>query len=184
MTITFPCTQCGQTYQVDERLAGKTIKCRQCEAAVVIPSPSTSAAPDAAGPDLYGLEDEVPAPPLPRKGAVHDPRAVFLPPGRRSESLVETLIPSKNSPALVAYYLGLFGAASSCVPLLGLIMPSVALVMGIKGLKLAKERPEVRGAGHAWVGVICGAMGLLLGLTIVGLFLVALIMRASGRAGR
>jgi hypothetical protein len=53
------------------------------------------------------------------------------------------LIPYKNPPALVAYYLGLFGL----IPALGFILALAAVPLGIYGLKQRKQRPIIRGGG-------------------------------------
>lgn len=76
------------------------------------------------------------------------------------------LIPDKNPSALTAYYLGIF----SIIPCVGLPMGIAALVLGIRGLDLVKERPEVRGRTHALVGIITG--GLFGLINLVGLVLV------------
>ncbi len=62
------------------------------------------------------------------------------------------LIPTRNQNALWAYYIGLF----SLVPVAGLIMAPAAVVLGVKGLRLAKSSPTAKGATHAWVGIVCG----------------------------
>jgi hypothetical protein len=71
-----------------------------------------------------------------------------------SPSIVETFIPDKNQPALLSYYLGLF----SLFPCLGFFLGVVAVYFGIKGLRLVRQHPEVRGGAHAWVGLICGGL--------------------------
>ena len=73
------------------------------------------------------------------------------------------MIPTGNPPALWAYYLGLL----SLLPCLAIPIGITAFVMGLKGLKMVKERPEVRGRTHALVGVILGGLCAL--LNIVGL---------------
>jgi hypothetical protein len=45
MTINFPCDECGQRYTVDETLAGKRIKCKQCENVIRIPDQAASGRP-------------------------------------------------------------------------------------------------------------------------------------------
>src|SRR5262245_18753652 len=45
MIITFPCTGCGQKYQVSQELAGKKMKCRKCGALQTIPVPHATTAP-------------------------------------------------------------------------------------------------------------------------------------------
>ena len=67
------------------------------------------------------------------------------------------LIPYKNVPALVGYYLGVF----SLIPCLGLLLAVPALVLGIIGLVKAAKMPTARGKVHAWVAIILGAVSLL-----------------------
>ncbi len=73
------------------------------------------------------------------------------------------LIPYKNVPALVAYYLGIF----SLIPCLGLILGLPALILGIIGLKRAARQPEARGKVHAWVGIILGGLCAVANLAIL-----------------
>ncbi len=81
-----------------------------------------------------------------------------------SKDAVSGLIPYKNPPALIAYYLGLFSLLP-CFPI-GL----VALVLGIIGFRKVRANPEVRGTVHAWIGILLGGFfGLLwTALTILG----------------
>jgi hypothetical protein len=47
-------------------------------------------------------------------------------------------------------------------PLLGFPLGVAALILGLRGLRRAKEHPEARGKAHAWVGIIAGGFfGLL-----------------------
>ncbi|MDY7010171.1 MAG: hypothetical protein SVV80_05390 [Planctomycetota bacterium] len=64
------------------------------------------------------------------------------------------LIPYKNVPALVTYYLGIL----SLIPGVGLILGLAAFVLGIAGLVKADKHPEVKGQVHAWVGIIIGGL--------------------------
>ena len=75
------------------------------------------------------------------------------------------VIPYKNLPALIAYYCGVFSIIP-CFPI-----GVVAVVLGIMGLRKAKQQPQVRGQVHAWIGIIAGGLfGLLWGaLTILGI---------------
>lgn len=57
------------------------------------------------------------------------------------------MIPTGNPPALWAYHLGLL----SLLPCLAIPIGITAFVQGLKGLKMVKERPEVRGRTHALV---------------------------------
>ena len=64
------------------------------------------------------------------------------------------VIPYKNVPALLAYYLGLF----SLFPCLGLFLAIPALILGIMGLRKRKQNPAVKGSIHAWIGIVMGGI--------------------------
>jgi hypothetical protein len=68
------------------------------------------------------------------------------------------VIPYKNAPALLAYYLAVF----SLIPILGLVLGAPAVVLGILGLKKRRQQPAVRGAAHAWIGIILGGITTVL----------------------
>ena len=72
------------------------------------------------------------------------------------------LIPTKNPSALTAYYLGIF----SIIPCLAIPIGIAAVVLGVRGLKLVKQYPEVRGRTHALVGIIAG--GFFAPINILG----------------
>lgn len=79
------------------------------------------------------------------------------------------VIPYKNAPALIAYYLGLF----SLLPCFGLFLAIPAFILGIMGLRKRKHNPAVKGSVHAWIGIIMGGiMTLVWGaawiVTIIG----------------
>ena len=83
-------------------------------------------------------------------------------------NVVEFFIPYRNGPALVAYYLAVFSVL--CGALLGI----PAVILGIFGLKRARAHPEARGAVHAWVGILLGALTTIVTLAVVALLLGAL----------
>lgn len=80
------------------------------------------------------------------------------------DDFVGRMIPTGNKEALVSYYCA-FGAF---LPFVGPLLAIVAIVMGIKGVRLERRHPEVRGGCHAWFGIVAGFfLGLLgLGMTI------------------
>jgi hypothetical protein len=80
-----------------------------------------------------------------------------------AEGGVSTVIPYKNVPALIAYYVGVF--CIICPPLL--CFP--AIILGVIGLRRVKENPEVKGTAHAWIGILSGSFFLLLSI-VVGVF--------------
>jgi len=66
------------------------------------------------------------------------------------------LIPYKNPHALVGYYLGIFGL----MPFIGILLAIPAFILGIIGLKKRKLHPVIKGAVHAWIGIIFGAISI------------------------
>lgn len=66
------------------------------------------------------------------------------------------LIPYKNPKALTAYYLGIFGL----FPLIGFLLAIPAVILGILGLQARKQNPLIKGAVHAWVGIILGTISI------------------------
>jgi hypothetical protein len=65
---------------------------------------------------------------------------------------MDRLIPARNPKALFAYYLGVFGL----VPLFSPFLGPVALILGILGVRAAKELKV--GSGHGWAGIILGGI--------------------------
>ncbi len=58
----------------------------------------------------------------------------------------------KNHDAVWSYYLGV--GSLLCIPFLGL----VAIWFGVHGIREARRNPQAKGAIHAWVGIILGAL--------------------------
>ncbi len=67
---------------------------------------------------------------------------------------INAVIPYKNVPALVAYYLAVF----SLIPLVGIVLGLAALVLGIVGLRARRRNPAAGGVVHAWIGIILGGL--------------------------
>ena len=86
------------------------------------------------------------------------------------------LIPTKNSNALIAYYLGVF----SIIPCFGPLLGIAAFILGLKGLRFAKEHPEAKGKTHAWVGIVAGGFFGLLYLLLLLLGIGSALLTGSG----
>lgn len=82
------------------------------------------------------------------------------------------VIPYKNPPALVAYYLGLFSA----FPMVGLLLGTASVILGVLGLKKRRDTPQVKGTVHAWIGIGCGSLGIL----VWGGLIVLMVLAATG----
>ena len=90
---------------------------------------------------------------------------------RPDDGGVGTVIPYRNGMALAAYYSGIFGLIS-CFIGLG-IFGVIPLILGILGLKRAKEDPNAHGTAHAWTGIILGIIEILSGCGVIGFFIFA-----------
>lgn len=60
-------------------------------------------------------------------------------------------------------------------------MAPLAIFLGIKGLKYAKQHPVVKGQVHAWVGILCGAPWTLVYYGLAALALVSALVARNGR---
>lgn len=65
------------------------------------------------------------------------------------------VIPVKNAPALIGYYLGV----ASLIPMLGLVPALPAIICGLFGIRRAKLTPEAAGMGHAISAIVMGILG-------------------------
>ncbi len=81
-----------------------------------------------------------------------------------NDSTMGGLMPYKNGAALAAYYCGVFAV----IPLLGIVLGILGFILGLKGLRNAREHPEVKGKVHAWVGIIVGGLFGLAYLILAG----------------
>jgi len=77
------------------------------------------------------------------------------------------VIPYKNVPALIAYYLGIF----SLLPCIGIVLGPPAVILGIIGLVKKKQNPAVKGTLHAIIGIVLGGICTALwgGLIVLGI---------------
>jgi hypothetical protein len=82
------------------------------------------------------------------------------------------LIPTRNRPALVGYYLAVFAA----IPLVGWLFGIPAVILGWKGVQTARRNPAARGGAHAWFAVVAGGV-----FTVVYLALTVFLVAASLR---
>ncbi len=88
---------------------------------------------------------------------------------------LERLIPTSNPASLVAYYTGIIGAlfAILLAPI-GFIAGIVAIVYGVKALKIVNAEPARHGRTHAWVGILAGVFCVLFGALLTVFFTVAI----------
>lgn len=106
------------------------------------------------------------------------PPGGYVPQGypQPAASGLEAMIPTRNPSALTAYYLGIF----SIIPCLAIPMGITAVVLGLRGLKLFGEHPEVRGRTHAWVGIIAGGLFALINIVGIGFVVITSLTHAGG----
>jgi len=74
------------------------------------------------------------------------------------------LIPYKNMPALIGYYLGV----AALIPCVGPLFGIAAVILGILGLQKKKREPHVKGTAHAIVAIVLGLFSIVLygGITV------------------
>jgi len=82
------------------------------------------------------------------------------------------IIPYKNPPALIAYYLGLF----SIIPCFGVLLGIPAVILGIIGLVQRRKNPVIKGSVHAWIGIVVGGLMSLLWLVLIALMIGVSVM--------
>lgn len=81
------------------------------------------------------------------------------------------LIPYKNVPALVGYYLGIV----ALIPLLGFPFGVASIILGIMGLIKRSRQPEVKGSVHAVIAILFGMFSVVFyGLVIVAMIIAAI----------
>ncbi|QDU93803.1 DUF4190 domain-containing protein [Lignipirellula cremea] len=85
------------------------------------------------------------------------------------------VVPYKNWPALLAYYLGIF----SLFPCIGLALAIPALVLGIMGLQRRRKNPAIKGSVHAWIGIVLGGFFTLVWGAVGVLVIIALIAESN-----
>ena len=131
--------------------------------------------------DVPGIDLPVrqqPVPPVPHPTAHAVPAAPPVAPapplvGPPVGDATGGIIPYKNAPALLAYYLGI----ASLMPVLGFFTGIAAVALGIRGLRKRRAEPHVKGSVHAWIGIVLGSLSLLVHVLII----VAMIVASVGR---
>lgn len=80
------------------------------------------------------------------------PSPMQTPPQHPTTDATGGVIPYKNVPALIGYYLAVF----SLIPILALLLGPAAFILGIVGFRAYLKEPKKRGQFHAWVAIILG----------------------------
>ena len=95
------------------------------------------------------------------------PPVQFQQPEPKAPSTLDHIVPAKNPPALIGYYLAVF----SLIPCLALILGPAAVYFGSKGRKAARETPSLPGRTHAMFAIAFGALMTLVNIAAVGLLI-------------
>ncbi len=120
-----------------------------------------------------GAADWRPLASFPELAVAAAPPPLTAPAAPQLDNPFATIVPYRNAPALIAYYLGVF----SLIPCVGMALGIGAVILGIIGLKQASKHPEAKGKVHAWIGIILGSLVL-----IAHLVFIIIIMVHSSRA--
>lgn len=78
-------------------------------------------------------------------------------PGVATGDATGGLIPYRNPKALTSYYLGI----CALIPCAGALFGLSSIVLGILGLQDRARNPLIRGAAHAWIGIVLGTLSVL-----------------------
>lgn len=119
-------------------------------------------------------QPENPAPPPvqptpPPQQPMMSPQGYYQQPQPQNDAL-QTLIPTKNPPALISYYVGV----ASLICIFAPILSPISIYYGVKAMRLIKEQPGLPGKGHAITGFILSGISLA-----VLLFFVVIIVMSS-----
>ena len=173
MPIQFNCPECQSVLQTPREMVGKNCKCPTCGNVMEIPSPwseSPYAPIDMSAP--IDAQNEFVSSPWSHQGGLHDPN---LQPHRGETILVL---------GIFSLLVGVFGCGCCglVVPFgLGLGIPAV--IMGRADLKAMDEnRMNPAGRGSTKGGMICGALGIVLAVLGVSLFVLQIIPGIVGGA--
>jgi len=93
-----------------------------------------------------------------------------VPTASGASDTLSKIVPYRNKPALIGYYLAVF----SLIPCIGLLLAIAAVVLGIKGLAVARQTPEAHGKAHAWIAIVLGGLMLILQGACAVMFALAL----------
>lgn len=80
-----------------------------------------------------------------------------------ADSAVSSIVPYKNPPALIGYYLGVF----SLIPCIGFLLGIAAIILGTIGLRKSANAPGSKGKAHAWTAIVLGSVGILVTAALV-----------------
>lgn len=83
------------------------------------------------------------------------------------DDAIATIVPYRNSFALIGYYVSI----GALIPVLGALLGPAAVFLGFKGLKARQVNPAIHGTAHAWVAIILGGTITLIHLGLL-IFLV------------
>ena len=79
-------------------------------------------------------------------------------PQRQTGDATGGVIPYKNMPALIGYYLGV----AALIPCIGIPFGIAAVILGFLGLQKKKKEPHLKGSAHAIVAIVLGSISILL----------------------
>ncbi|MFW6038947.1 MAG: DUF4190 domain-containing protein [bacterium] len=156
------CPQCGSQYQMQDELAGRNVKCRNCEATIPIPEAS---------------EETLASDALMQSGEAQERGEPGAPPAARAPQAggAGTTLATSGL-AIAALVLGILGF---CLPLLGI----VALILGLIAInQIDNPANRLQGRGMAMSGVVLGSVSLVVMLIIP--LLIGILLPSLGAARR
>lgn len=84
---------------------------------------------------------------------------------------------ASNGTAIAAMVLGIIALVFFWAPVIPVILGILGLVLGIKGILASNTLPQNKGKGMGIAGIVCGSIGMLLGVfyTIIWIVFIAFV---------
>lgn len=97
-------------------------------------------------------------------------RMINAAPTSAGDDTIATIVPFRNSKALIGYYISI----AALIPGVGLALGPVAVVLGVQGMRVVRANPAAHGTLHAIIAIVLGAILTL--LNIAGLIAIIVMM--------
>ncbi len=172
MPITARCPSCGGTVKAPDHLAGRTVKCPKCTAAITLPAAAgdpgaiRTAPPPGPTPAPLPPADPVSAGPPPRPArapAVDEDFEEDAP--RRRDDYVAAPSSAGNGMAIAGMVLGIIGFLLAFIPCFGWVLAIVLGIIGatLSGIGLGTASRAGGGKGMAISGLVLSILAILWG---------------------
>jgi hypothetical protein len=70
---------------------------------------------------------------------------------------VERIVPYRNLPALIGYYVGV----AALIPFLSFVLAPIAILLGVYGIVYGVQNPRAKAPGHSITAIVLSLIGLV-----------------------